>query len=331
METIDKEAILKKTHYGLNIYAHILRCYYPEQTVLSVSGRTCAPTRNPFNGNKETLNISNHDWIFQFEDAELPDFKGDPFDFAAHHFHLSGQELLQKINEVMNLQIGEQKGFYSNKKSKVQIPEVVADLPKFSYFRCPVINTKPNAEMTVPDVYAAIKSNKYKHQTEELRSILSPLPSGEGSGERLESARKYKAKNFDYCTFSGVFSKRNDSALIQHSGLITLDFDHVSNLQELRETLLQNRYFETELMFVSPSGDGLKWIIPIDLKECSHQDWFRAIAAYIKATYQLEVDKSGKDISRACFLPHDPKVYINPVYLQCPYYQTIKSKNHATT
>jgi uncharacterized Fe-S cluster protein YjdI len=320
METMDKETILRKTHYGLNIYAHILRCYYPEQIVLSVSGRTCAPARNPFNGNKETLNISNHDWIFYFEDAELSDFKGDPFDFAALHFHLSGQELLQKINEDMNLQIGEPKGFYSNKKSKVLVPEVVANLPKFSYFRCPVINTQPNAEMTIPDVYAAIKSNKYKRQTEELRSISEP-----------ESARKYKAKNFDYCTFSGIFSKRNDSALNQHSGLLTLDFDHVSNLQELRETLLQDRYFETELMFVSPSGDGLKWIVPIDLKECSHQDWFRAIAAYIKATYQLEVDKSGKDISRACFLPHDPKVYINPVYLQCPFSQTIKSKNHATT
>lgn len=319
METMDKETILKKTHYGLNIYAHILRCYYPEQIVLSLSGRTCAPTRNPFNDNKVTLNISNHDWIFYFEDAELPDFKGDPFDFAALHFHLPGQELLQKINEDMNLQIGEPKGFYTNKKSKVQVPEVFAELSKFSYFRCPVINTQPNAEMTIPDVYAAIKSNKYKPQTEELRSISEP-----------ESARKYKAKKFDYCTFSGTFSKRNDSALIRHSGLITLDFDHVSNLQELRETLIQDRYFETELMFVSPSGDGLKWIIPIDLKECSHQDWFRAIAAYVKATYQLEVDKSGKDISRACFLPHDPKVYINPVYLQCPYSQTTNSKNHAT-
>jgi hypothetical protein len=320
METMDKETILRKTHYGLNIYAHILRCYYPEQIVLSVSGRTCAPARNPFNDNKETLNISNYNWIFYFEDAELSDFKGDPFDFAAHHFHLSGQELLQKINEDMNLQIGESKGFYSNKKSKVQVPEVVANLPKFSYFRCPVINTQPNAEMTIPDVYAAIKSNKYKRQTEELRSI-----------SESESARKYKAKNFDYCTFSGIFSKRNDSSLIRHSGLLTLDFDHVSNLQELCETLLHDKYFETELIFVSPSGDGLKWIIPIDLKDCSHSDWFQAIAAYIKATYQLEVDKSGKDISRACFLPHDPKVYINPVYLQCPYSQTIKSKNHATT
>ena len=327
---IEEKDILHDTHYGLNIYAHILRKYYPDEVVIELSGKTCKQTRNPFNGNKVTLNISNQNWIFYFEDAELPEFKGNPFDFAAHHYQLSGQELLQKINEDMNLSIGEQKGFYTNKKRKVLEPESGVALPKFSYFRCPVTNTQPNAEMTILDVYGAIKSNKYKRQTEELRSILSPLPHGEGSGERLESARKYKAKHFDYVTFSGIFSKRNDASLIKLSGLITLDFDHLSNLVEFREILLRDRYFETELMFVSPSGDGLKWIISIDLKECNHQEWFQAIAAYIKATYQLQVDKSGKDISRACFLPHDPMIYINPNYLKCSFSQTTNSKNHAT-
>jgi len=316
---IEEKQILHNTHYGLNIYAHILRKYYPDEVVIELSGKTCKPTRNPFNGDKITLNISNHDWIFYFEDAELPEFKGNPFDFAAHHYQLSGQELLLKINAEMNLQIGEPKGFYTNKKSKVQVPEVDANLPKFSYFRCPVTNTQPTAEMTIADVYGAIKSNKYKRQTKELRSF-----------SELESARKYKAKNFNYVTFSGLFSKRNDSALIQHSGMITLDFDHVLNLQQLKETLLQDKYFETELMFVSPSGDGLKWIISIDLKECNHQEWFQAIATYIKATYQLEVDKSGKDISRACFLPYDPMIYINPNYLKCPFSQKTNSKSHAT-
>ena len=316
---IEEKQILHDTHYGLDIYAHILRKYYPDEVVIELSGKTCKPTRNPLNGDKVTLNISNQDWIFNFEDAELPDFKGNPFDFAAHHYQLSGQELLQKINEEMNLQIGEPKGFYINKKSKIQVPEDAANLPKFSYFQCPVTNTLPNAELTIPDVYAAIKSNKYKQQTEELRSTIEP-----------ETARKYKAKHFDYVTFSGTFSKRNDAALIQHSGLITLDFDYVSNLQELKETLLLDRYFETELIFISPSGDGLKWIISIDLRECNHQDWFQAISAYIKATYLLEIDKSGKDISRACFLPYDPKVYINPHYLKCPFSQTSNSKSHAT-
>lgn len=316
---IEEKQILHVTHYGLNIYAHILRKYYPDEVVFELSGKTCKPTRNPFNANKITLNISNQDWIFNFEDTELPDLKGNPFDFAALYYQASGQELFQKINEDMNLHIGEVNVFYANKKSRVQVPEVATvDLPKFSYFQCPVKNTQPNAEMTILDAYAAIKSNKYKKQTEEFRSFCE-----------VESARKYKAAHFDYVTFSGLFSKRTDAALIRHSGLITLDFDHVSNLQELRDLLFRDRYFETELLFVSPSGNGLKWIVSIDLKECNHQDWFKAIAAYIKSSYKLEVDKSGKDISRACFLPHDPAVYINPAYLNCPFSQTTKINSDA--
>ena len=79
-------------------------------------------------------------------------------------------------------------------------------------------------------------------------------------------------------------------------------------VEELRNKLLSDEYFETEMLFTSPSGDGLKWIIPIDLEEVNHQEYFKAVANYIQSTYGLEVDQSGKDISRACFLPYDPTV-----------------------
>ncbi len=70
-----------------------------------------------------------------------------------------------------------------------------------------------------------------------------------------------------------------------------------------------------QLLFTSPSGDGLKWIIPIDITTASHTDYFRAISNYVRQTYGIEADKSGKDISRACFLPHDSNAYLNPKYL----------------
>lgn len=83
----------------------------------------------------------------------------------------------------------------------------------------------------------------------------------------------------------------------------------------LKATLLCDEALETVLLFTSPSGDGVKWIVSIDIDEYSHWHWFKAIAAYVKATYQLEVDGSGKDISRCCFLPYDPEVFINPKYI----------------
>ena len=217
----------------------------------------------------------------------------------------------------MNLLIGKPKGFYTNDQNKLFVPEFVMSLPSFSYYRCPISNTQPNAEISLLDAYKVISGNRYKVRTAELRGIHEP-----------EAASKYKRTHFDYVTFSGVFSKRSDAALVTHSGLLTLDFDHVINVSELKGTLLADQYFETELMFVSPSGHGLKWIIAIDVNQCAHQRWFLAVEAYLKTKYGLEIDQSGKDISRACFLSHDPEVYINPIYLSCPYSQTFNTNGH---
>ena len=111
-----------------------------------------------------------------------------------------------------------------------------------------------------------------------------------------------------------MFTTRNDKALVSHSGLLCIDFDHLQSVDLLRNQLLQDEYFETQLLFVSPSGDGLKWIISIDTKQTTHSNYFAAVANYILQTYGVEVDKSGRDISRACFLSYDPQVYINPLY-----------------
>ena len=75
-----------------------------------------------------------------------------------------------------------------------------------------------------------------------------------------DQARKYKAENFDFCTFSGIFHTRNKDGLLQ-SDLLCIDFDHVTDIPSLHEKLLKDPCFDTELLFRSPSGDGLKWII----------------------------------------------------------------------
>lgn len=171
----------------------------------------------------------------------------------------------------------------------------------FSFFPAPIKNTIPVLKMTLADAYEYITGPTAVSRTRELRSKTD-----------IKEARKFKSEKFDYCTFSGIFSKRSDQALVQHSGLLCLDFDHLKNLEEVRQQLLNDDYFETQLLFVSPSGDGLKWIINIDISKTTHADYFRAVANYLKQTYNIDVDQSGKDVSRACFLPYDPDCYINP-------------------
>ena len=190
--------------------------------------------------------------------------------------------------------------------------------PQFSFFKAPITNVQPYSRATLRQIYNAIKGNYYKPQTDKLREILATQThvGAEHVPPSLALARKFKSQNFDYCTFSGIFTRRSDNALLKHSGLICLDFDNINNITKLRFQLLTDKYLTTQLLFVSPSGNGLKWIISIDPACNTHTDYFNALQNYISKTYNVEVDKSGKDLSRACFLPHDPYAYINPHHLR---------------
>jgi hypothetical protein len=314
---VSKEEILNKTHYGTGIYSHILRLYYPDEIVMHITGRDCGVCRNPFNDGKNTLhvfvekeNVLGNSFDKEFarhEDSENAVPAGDAFSFAELHYKQSGDELLQTLNKELNLRIGKKKDFYANaqKNSKpVKQSFNAIESPSFSFFKAPVSNTKPHKAVTLLQIYNAIKADYYKARTQKLRAISD-----------IQQARKFKATNFDYCTFSGVFSSRSDKALIQHSNMLCVDFDHIE-VEKLRFQLLNDEYFDTLLMFRSPSGDGLKWIIPIDVTQATHANYFLSVSNYIKATYSVDTDKSGKDISRACFIPHDSEAFINPIYLQ---------------
>lgn len=302
---VDRKNILKRTHSGLNIYSYVLRQYYPDEIVLtypaSRGSRDCLPAKNPWDANERSLHIRLDHEGANHEDRSRAIPNGNAFDFAMHHFKLSGQQLLDKLNEVMHLRIDQKYPFYPYMNKK-KTEEMI--IPEFSYFKAPIRNIFPSQKVTLGTVYNLIKGDQFRTETDHLRLLKDP-----------KEARRFKATNFNYVTFSGVFSKRGDQYLEHHSNLLAIDFDHIDKTAELKQLLLKDDYFETELLFRSPSGDGLKWVIPIDVGKYSHADYFRAVANYLKVTYKLEADPSGKDISRACFLPHDPEVYINPKYL----------------
>ena len=189
------------------------------------------------------------------------------------------------------------------------------NMPSFSIFRRPVTNKHPYQVVNLIDVFNYIISDFAKDRTNELRTIKD---------DRYR--RQYKANKFDYCTFSGIFSVRTDKAIIQHSGLICLDFDHLKDVEAIFEALKEDTYFETLLLFRSPSGDGLKWVISFHDSYFrygkdgeSYSDYqvrfFAGLYNYIFNHYDVEVDRSCRNLSRACFLPHDPAAYLNPSLL----------------
>lgn len=188
--------------------------------------------------------------------------------------------------------------------NSIQHTKQIAE-PLFSYFKKPVRNIFPIYDISIVKTYELIKSNQFFTITNQLRAIKCK-----------KEAKAFKAANFDYITFSGSFSQRKDSCLKSHSGLITIDLDDLEQPLTIKNNLLNDDFLETALLFLSPSGKGLKWIIEIDLKVASHEEYFIGISNYLLGRYSIKVDPSGSDVSRACFVPHDFECFINPKYIK---------------
>ena len=170
---------------------------------------------------------------------------------------------------------------------------------------------KPCREASPQDIYKYLVSDYAKAHTEHIRTIA----------DNRERSR-YKAANLDYITPGGTFRSRKENELIQASGYMVIDFDHIPNAKGLVKRLANDTNFETVLAFRSPSGDGVKWIVALpdtnkpDGTPFTYGEFFTILSNYSKKIYGIEADPSGKDICRACFLPHDPDAFINPLYIE---------------
>ena len=109
--------------------------------------------------------------------------------------------------------------------------------------------------------------------------------------------------------FSGTFNKRNDSAIMEHSGFICLDFDGYKknkDLLEEKERISKDKH--TYSVFISPSGNGLKAIVKIPKDVDNHKNYFNSLESHFSSEH---FDKTSKNISRVCYESYDPLIYIN--------------------
>lgn len=166
----------------------------------------------------------------------------------------------------------------------------------------------PMQDISLVSVYKYIIGGVAKKATREVREI-----------QNHKDSQRFKALSFLGVTPAGIFSYRSAKDLKCHSGLMVIDIDDITShkrLLEIREQLIADPEFETELLFVSPSGRGLKWIIYVgDMGGRKHADCFAIVRKYLWGKYGIEADRSGSDVCRLCYLPYDPDCYINPELL----------------
>jgi hypothetical protein len=157
---------------------------------------------------------------------------------------------------------------------------------------------------SIPTILEEIKTGKYKPGIVYLRKSLAE--------NKTEAYNKAK-KSLPAFTPSGKFvGGRKLEFLADYSSCIILDIDKLSaaDLQNAKHLANQSEF--TFASFVSPSGNGLKILIKIDTPKTEHKETFLKVQAHYENILKLEIDKSGKDLTRLCFYSWDENLFHNP-------------------
>ena len=149
----------------------------------------------------------------------------------------------------------------------------------------------------------------------DLESILIRIKDGTSKelikqirGEKDKKIRQELKKNLPAICFSGTFKKRTDDSILEHSGIICLDFDGYNTKKDMiaeKERLSKDRYVYS--VFVSPSGNGLKALVKIPKEPDNHKSYFISLEKHFNSD---NLDKTSKNISRVCYESYDPLIYI---------------------
>jgi P4 family phage/plasmid primase-like protien len=175
-----------------------------------------------------------------------------------------------------------------------------ADVGQMSLFSG-ATSTTPAGALSLADLLDGIQSGKWAAAVEAARAAKL---AGDAAGY---DARK---RALPAVTLSGTFERRAAAALVAHSGIIQIDIDHVADPADLRDRLAGDDHIAAA--WLSPGGDGVKAAALIPADAGGHAGAFGALAARLAGLHGVEVDPAVKDVSRLCFVSHDPDLKRNP-------------------
>ena len=116
-----------------------------------------------------------------------------------------------------------------------------------------------------------------------------------------------------FVLWSGTFTERKITGLVEHSGILCIDLDDIP-VKDVEPALGEDPF--TAGFFTSPSGTGLKVLFNCDPGQ--HSASFEWVAAYLAKEYGLTADRACRDVSRACFVSYDPEAWYDPDVEQVP-------------
>ena len=155
-----------------------------------------------------------------------------------------------------------------------------------------------------------IRRGTYRLTIGEIRKALAA-----GEKERAAKLKKTLPAFTPQATYT---KKRLNPYITGYNQLVILDIDHVGERELERITPLATEAPYTVAYFRSPSGDGAKLIAYAATDETAtpgnHRRVYEAMSRWYAARLGVELDTSGSDIGRLCFVSDDPALYLSPAY-----------------
>lgn len=146
-----------------------------------------------------------------------------------------------------------------------------------------------------------IISNKYKTEVEEIRNLIA---------QGNKAGADNKKKQLLAFTPSAVFSEKRQMAFLEmYNSFVHLDFDKLTPEQLQTAFAIICKITYTSLCFISPSGNGLKVFVEVSTLLEHHDIAYLQVQRFYEDATGLKADPSCKDVTRLCFMSHDPNAY----------------------
>ena len=155
------------------------------------------------------------------------------------------------------------------------------------------------------NILLAIKEGKFKSEITEIRNSL----------KENNKNKSYGLKNSLLgFTVSAIFDeKRRKERVIKYYGVMVLDIDNLKDEEEVERIKKEIEKIEyTKMVFVSPSGLGLKIIVETNNTDVErHTEVYKKLVNYYENQLNVEFDSQTCDVSRLCFFSYDETAYYN--------------------
>ena len=173
-----------------------------------------------------------------------------------------------------------------------------------------------HADDTLYNVSIEYLVNALRNPREEIKTQIRQLRMLQTLDQKKYAILKKQLPYIVCSIFKPAFRRKTNFA---HVSYFILDLDHLSDkgiiLNNLKETIITDK--RVLVAFESPGGDGLKIMFRLREKcydEVKYSMFYKIFAKEFAEQYKIQqvIDTVTSDVTRACFISHDPSTYYNP-------------------